>query len=45
MAVISSKLTIEKLLKIEWWNWDVEKITKNLSIITGSNIEELEKIA
>ncbi len=37
--------TIEKLLKIEWWNWDVEKITKNLSIITGSNIEELEKIA
>jgi len=28
---------IEKLLKIQWWNWEIETITKNLSILTENN--------
>jgi len=35
---------VEKLLKIKWWEWDIEKITENLSIITDGNIVELEKV-
>jgi virginiamycin A acetyltransferase len=38
------KKTIEKLLAIKWWNWDIQKITKYLNIIVGDNISELEKI-
>lgn len=25
-----SEETISKLLKLKWWDWDIEKITKNL---------------
>jgi len=32
-----------RLLKIAWWNWSEEKITENLDIITGNNIEKLEE--
>lgn len=32
---------IEKLLKIEWWNWEIEKITENLSVLTDNNLEAL----
>lgn len=37
--------TVKKLLNIQWWNWSVDKITTNLSIITSGNIEELENIS
>lgn len=30
---------IEKLLEIEWWNWDIDKITKNVHHLTGENLE------
>jgi Acetyltransferase (isoleucine patch superfamily) len=33
---------IEQLLKIAWWNWDVEKITCNLRAIAEGNISNLE---
>lgn len=33
---------IKKLLTIQWWNWDIEKITKNLHLLTDHRIEELE---
>lgn len=33
---------IEKLLAIAWWDWDVEKITRNLHSITEGNILNLE---
>ena len=33
--------TIEKLLKLQWWNWDIEKITKNVQHLTGNSIESL----
>ena len=35
---------IEKLLDIKWWNWDIEKITKNLKVIVSADIEVLEKL-
>lgn len=37
-----SKEQIEKLLKISWWNWEIEKITKNIQNLTDQNIEALE---
>lgn len=32
---------IEKLLKLKWWNWDLEKITQNLKHLTSNNIDKL----
>ncbi|MEL6319236.1 MAG: CatB-related O-acetyltransferase [Cyanobacteria bacterium J06626_14] len=33
--------TIDALLAIQWWNWDIERITRNLSSICGSDIQAL----
>lgn len=33
--------TISKLLKLQWWNWDLEKITNKLKNLTDHNIDEL----
>ena len=33
--------TIEKLLKIKWWDWDKEKIKKHVSAIQYGKIDEL----
>ena len=33
--------SVRKLLKIQWWNWNVEKITENLSLITTGNVKDL----
>lgn len=38
-----SKPTIEKLLELKWWEWDIEKITKNIQNLTDNKIENLEK--
>lgn len=35
---------IEKLLKIKWWNWPVEKIVRSLEYIQSGNLFQLEKI-
>lgn len=32
---------IEQLVKIQWWNWNYEKITRNISVIVGADIEGL----
>ena len=37
-----TKEQIEKLLEIKWWNWDIEKITKNVKNLTGENLENLQ---
>jgi virginiamycin A acetyltransferase len=29
---------IKELLEIQWWNWDIEKITENLEYLTGKRI-------
>jgi len=34
---------IEELLEIQWWNWDIEKITRNLKAICGSDIQALRE--
>jgi virginiamycin A acetyltransferase len=33
--------TIEALLKVAWWNWDIEKITRNLDKIVSADIQAL----
>lgn len=35
--------TIERLLKISWWNWDIAKINKNLSLICSLDLDKLEE--
>jgi virginiamycin A acetyltransferase len=30
-----SKETIAKLLALQWWHWDIEKITQNLPLLTA----------
>ncbi len=32
---------IHALLEISWWNWDIEKITRNLETIVAADIETL----
>lgn len=38
-----SEEDIVKLLHIQWWNWDISKITRNIHLITGNNISLLEE--
>jgi chloramphenicol O-acetyltransferase type B len=35
---------IERLLKIQWWNWDVEKIKTNLDTLRSNDIKRLEEL-
>ncbi len=32
---------ITKLLELKWWDWDIEKITQALAILTSNNIDDL----
>lgn len=34
--------TIERLLHMAWWDWDIEKINKNLTLICSLDIDRLE---
>ncbi|MBE9158027.1 CatB-related O-acetyltransferase [Nodosilinea sp. LEGE 06152] len=34
--------TIETLLTIQWWHWDIEKITRHLPAICGSDLQALQ---
>lgn len=31
---------IKKLLAIKWWNWSIEKINENLSLLCSDNIDD-----
>lgn len=35
--------TVNRLQKLRWWDWPAEKITRNLRLITGADIEALER--
>ncbi len=35
------KSTVQSLLEIAWWNWDIEKITRNLESIVAADISAL----
>ena len=37
--------TTRRLLAIAWWNWPVDKITRNLNAIRGADIAQLEAAA
>lgn len=32
---------ISKLLELQWWNWDIEKITNNIQHLTDNKIENI----
>ncbi len=36
--------TIQFLLELKWWDWDIEEITTSLDFIVNPNIEELKRI-
>ncbi|XVN43089.1 MAG: acetyltransferase [Candidatus Rickettsia vulgarisii] len=33
---------INELVLIKWWDWDYEKITRNIKAIVGADIESLK---
>lgn len=37
--------TIERLQKIAWWDWDIEKINRNLKLICNLDIDRLEAMS
>jgi virginiamycin A acetyltransferase len=39
-----SETTIDLLLEIQWWHWDIEKITKNASLLTSGDFKKLKSI-
>lgn len=39
-----SEKQIEILLKLKWWDWDIEKITRCVSILTGNDIQKLQSM-
>ncbi len=39
-----SEDVIKELLSIQWWNWDQEKLTRNVHHLTGSDVEMLKKL-
>lgn len=39
------KADIARLERLSWWNWDIEKITRNVKSICSSNIAALEGAA
>lgn len=36
--------TIDILNTLKWWNWDVEKITKYIPILTSNNTDDLKEL-
>lgn len=39
------KTTIRRLLAVAWWDWPVDRISRNLDAIRGADIERLEQAA
>lgn len=35
---------IHTLLQLQWWNWDIEKITKNLDVFMSAEIDKLKDL-
>jgi acetyltransferase-like isoleucine patch superfamily enzyme len=35
--------TIKMLLDVQWWDWDPEKIRRNIAVITGTDIWKLKE--
>lgn len=44
-SVIRKRFSVEKireLLSIKWWDWNIEKITRNVHNLTGSDVSKLK---
>jgi virginiamycin A acetyltransferase len=39
-----TKENIDILLKVQWWNWPIEKITKHVQQLTDENLETISKL-
>jgi virginiamycin A acetyltransferase len=37
--------TIDRLQKISWWDWNIEKINKHLKLFCNLDIDQLEVVA
>jgi len=37
--------TVDELLKIQWWNWELSKIIKFHTLLMGNDIEKLRSVA
>lgn len=37
--------TVQRLLAVGWWNWPIDKVTRNLDAIRGADISMLEQAA
>ncbi|MBD1919111.1 MULTISPECIES: CatB-related O-acetyltransferase [Cyanophyceae] len=35
--------TIEALLEVQWWHWEIEKITRHLPVICGADLQALRE--
>lgn len=35
--------TVKKLLKLQWWNWEINKIKQNISLLCSGEIKNLVK--
>jgi virginiamycin A acetyltransferase len=35
-----SEEKVKQLLDLKWWDWDIEKITANLSNLTGNSLDD-----
>jgi chloramphenicol O-acetyltransferase type B len=35
---------IELLLKIQWWNWNIEKIRANIDVLASSDVEKMREL-
>jgi virginiamycin A acetyltransferase len=40
-----SEAVIESLLSIAWWDWPIEKITQNVSLLTSNDFEKLKSLS
>ncbi len=34
---------VEQLLQLRWWDWDMDKITRNVHLLTGNDVEALAR--
>jgi virginiamycin A acetyltransferase len=37
-----SDIEIKQLLELQWWHWDIEKITRNVKALTENNLKNLK---
>ena len=39
-----SEEQIDVLLELQWWNWDIEKITRHVHLLTSNNLDAIKSI-